>query len=164
MDTATFDSIIRTIGTSAPRRTVLRGFLVSSLAAVASSALLQSDDASAKRRQRKKKAKKATAAATPAPPPAPLPEPEPLTEPNPCAEKNWCLDRSQTCGPANGHGKCLVEAGGGNICAETLFQVSTCADCESPKCTNCRCVLAAGGGDRCNNGANGFDFICVREV
>lgn len=83
---------------------------------------------------------------------------------NVCAEKNWCVDRMQTCGQPGGYGKCLVEATGGNICAEILFQANTCAECEAPACTNCRCVLAAGGGDRCNNGATGFDFICVRAV
>jgi hypothetical protein len=84
--------------------------------------------------------------------------------PNQCAGKNWCLDRAQTCGPAEGYGKCLVEATGGNICAEILFQVPSCAECEPPNCTDCLCVLAAGGGDRCNNGANGYDYICARAA
>lgn len=86
-------------------------------------------------------------------------------QPHVCAGKNWCVDRSQTCGPASGYGKCLVQAGGGNTCAEILFQAKTCAACEEPLCSNCQCVLAAGGGDRCNNGATStFDFICVRAV
>lgn len=85
-------------------------------------------------------------------------------KPHVCAGKNWCIDRSQTCGPAGGFGRCLVEAGGGNTCAEILFQAQTCADCAQPACQNCQCVLAAGGGDRCNNGPTGFDFICVRAV
>lgn len=82
----------------------------------------------------------------------------------PCRNKNWCVDRTHTCGPEGGFGKCLIKAFGGNICAEVLFQTSDCADCEEPNCSDCRCVLAAGGGDRCNNGINGFDFICVRKV
>ncbi len=86
-------------------------------------------------------------------------------KPHVCAGKNWCVDRSQTCGPAGGSGKCLVETGGGNICAEIRFQVLTCADCVGPFCDNCQCALAAGGGDRCDNGATtGFDFICVQPV
>jgi hypothetical protein len=88
----------------------------------------------------------------------------PPPPPNPCAGTNWCVDRSQTCGPSGGYGKCLVEAGGGNICAEILFQVPSCADCAAPNCANCQCVLAAGGGDRCNNGANGYDYIYVQAV
>jgi len=81
-----------------------------------------------------------------------------------CAHQNWCVNRTQTCGPPTGHAKCLVRPFGGNLCAEILFQTPTCDDCKEPNCTGCRCVLAAGGGDRCNNGANGYDFICVRPV
>ncbi len=83
---------------------------------------------------------------------------------NPCASRNWCVDRSHTCGPAGGYGKCLVGAFGGNVCAEILFQAQSCADCDSAVCTNCVCMLAAGGGDRCNNGANGYDYVCARPV
>jgi hypothetical protein len=81
-----------------------------------------------------------------------------------CADKNWCIDRSQTCGPEGGYGKCLVEARGKNLCGELLFQARSCVDCEPPNCTDCVCVLATGGGDRCNNGINGYEFVCVREV
>jgi hypothetical protein len=81
-----------------------------------------------------------------------------------CAHKNWCEIRSQTCGPSGGHGKCFVRRFGGNFCAEILFQAPSCADCAEPNCTGCRCILGAGGGDKCNNGANGFDYICVRPV
>ena len=77
---------------------------------------------------------------------------------------NWCVDRSQTCGPAGGYGKCLVETSGAHICAELLFQVESCTECEAPNCTNCRCVLAQGGADCCNNGANGYGFIRVRAL
>jgi hypothetical protein len=79
-----------------------------------------------------------------------------------CADKNWCEDRTDTC--ANGRGKCLVRRFGGNICAKIAFQTNTCADCGPPNCVNCVCVLGAGGGDKCNNGAAGFDYICVRGV
>lgn len=79
-----------------------------------------------------------------------------------CAGKNWCEDRTDTCG--GGQGKCLVRRFGGNICAEILFQTNTCADCEAPSCSKCVCVLGAGGGDKCNNGVNGFDYICVRGI
>jgi hypothetical protein len=85
-------------------------------------------------------------------------------EPKICADKNWCIDRTQTCGPSTGFGKCLISRVGKNVCAEILFQVASCTACDPPNCTNCVCALAAGGGDRCNNGANGFDFICVRRV
>ncbi|HEU0113849.1 MAG TPA: hypothetical protein VFQ80_04205, partial [Thermomicrobiales bacterium] len=82
---------------------------------------------------------------------------------NTCRGKTWRLDRSHTCGPAGGHGKCLAKAYGGNVCAETLFQAAKCADCEPPNCTDCLCAPAAGGGDHCNNGASSpNDFICVR--
>ena len=161
MDTAIFDTVSRTVGTTLPRRAALRGLFAGAVATATGNTVFQADDASAKRRKRKKKAKKEhTTPAPVAPPPPPVAEPER----NPCEEKNWCVDRSQTCGATGGHGKCLVESGGGNICAEILFQVPSCAECEAPSCTNCRCVLAAGGGDRCNNGANGYDFICVRAV
>jgi hypothetical protein len=81
-----------------------------------------------------------------------------------CAKRNWCENRTHTCGPTGGYGKCLVRRYGGNVCAEILFQAQTCADCKPPNCTNCICILAAGGGDKCNNGVNGYDYICVREV
>jgi hypothetical protein len=81
-----------------------------------------------------------------------------------CDGKNWCIDRTQTCGPTGGHGHCFVEAFGDNVCGEVLYQTPDCADCAPDQCVNCRCVLAAGGGDRCNNGANGYDFICVRPL
>jgi hypothetical protein len=159
VDSTTFDAITRAVGASAPRRTALRGLLAGAAASVAGD-MLQTNDASAKRRKRKnkKKAKKSPTA------PIPEPQPDPLPEPNPCEGKNWCLDRSLTCGPASGTGKCLVEAGGANICGEIVFQAATCAKCASTSCPDCRCVLAAGGGDRCNNGADGEDFVCVRAV
>jgi hypothetical protein len=78
-----------------------------------------------------------------------------------CEKKNWCVDRTHTCGP----GKCFVRRfGGRNICAEVLFQAQTCDACKEPACVGCKCVLATGGGDKCNNGTNGFDYICVRPV
>jgi hypothetical protein len=81
-----------------------------------------------------------------------------------CAHKNWCENRTQTCGPPGSHGKCFVKRFGGNFCAEILFQTQTCSDCNPPNCTGCRCILGAGGGDKCNNGVNGFDYICVRPI
>jgi hypothetical protein len=151
MDTSTFDTLTRFVtSAAATRRFALRG-LAAGAATVAGGTLLHADEAAARKKnsKRKKKSKPETA-----PPP-----PE-----NVCKAKNWCVDRTQTCGPSGGYGKCLVEATGGNLCAEILFQVRTCDECEAPNCTNCQCVLAAGGGDRCNNGANGYDFICVRAV
>ena len=35
---------------------------------------------------------------------------DPTPPVNVCAGKNWCIDRTQTCGPAGGYGKCLVDA------------------------------------------------------
>jgi hypothetical protein len=81
-----------------------------------------------------------------------------------CANRNWCVNRNHTCGPSGSFGKCLVKQLGGNVCAEILFQTQSCNDCKAPNCTNCGCILAAGGGDKCNNGATGFDYICVRNV
>lgn len=82
-----------------------------------------------------------------------------------CAKRNWCEDRTHTCGPSGGYGKCLVRRfGGKNVCAEILFQADTCDDCKSPACADCVCILAAGGGDKCNNGASGLDYICARKI
>jgi hypothetical protein len=78
-----------------------------------------------------------------------------------CAGKNWCEDRTDLC--AHG-GKCFVRRFGGNICGEILFQANTCADCEPPNCLDCVCILGAGGGDKCNNGAHGSDYVCIRAV
>ena len=153
MDTTRFDAVARIFGSGMTRREALRGLVVGVAAVTAGSDFLVAETAAArsKRRNRKKK-KRSTSQSDPAP------------AVNVCAGKNWCIDRTQTCGPAGGYGKCLVEATGGNICAEILFQVPSCTECESPSCVNCRCVPAAGGGDKCNNGANGYEFICVREV
>ena len=86
-------------------------------------------------------------------------------KPGKCAKKNWCENRAHTCGPAGGFGKCFVKRfGGKNICAEILFQASSCDDCKEPNCTNCICILGAGGGDKCNNGAAGMDYVCVRKI
>lgn len=158
MDTTKFDAVARFFGSGMSRRVALRG-LMAGVAAVSAGGPLLADEAAAagksKRRKSKKKNKKKN---------RPTPETAPPPPVNVCAGKNWCIDRTQTCGPAGGYGKCLVDATGGNICAEILFQVQSCTECEAPNCTNCRCVPAAGGGDRCNNGANGYEFICVREV
>lgn len=81
-----------------------------------------------------------------------------------CADKNWCERRTDTCGPVNGHGKCMLTQFGKNVCGEILFQAQTCADCAAPGCLNCTCALATGGGDKCNNGVNGYAYICVRQV
>ena len=139
MDTFTFDSVARLLGSGMTRREALRGLVAGATAVTAGGALLQGEDASARRRRRRK------------------------NRDNVCDGKNWCVDRSQTCGPAGGYGKCLVTANGANICAELLFQASSCTDCEPANCTNCRCVKAVGA-DKCNNGPNGYDFVCVRKV
>lgn len=156
MDTTTFDTLTRLVSTAAAvsRRSTLRGLAAGT--AVAAGGFFSAGETDARRKKRKKKNGKTKPGNGPTQPPS--------SPDNVCAGKNWCVNRSQTCGPSGGFGKCLVEATGGNICAEILFQAASCADCAAPNCTNCRCVLAAGGGDRCNNGANGADFICVREV
>ena len=140
MDTFKFDSVARLFGTGMTRRDALRGLVAGAAAVTTGGALLQGEDASARRRRRRH------------------------NKDNVCDGKNWCVDRSQTCGPAGGYGKCLVTANGANICAEILFQAASCEDCGPENCTDCRCVLAAGGGDLCNNGSNGYDYICVRKV
>jgi hypothetical protein len=81
-----------------------------------------------------------------------------------CAGKNWCERRTDTCGPTGGYGKCLIARWGVNVCAEILFQAARCSDCAEPSCVNCVCAHATGGGDKCNNGANGYPYICVRRV
>lgn len=82
-----------------------------------------------------------------------------------CAKRNWCEDRTHTCGPQGKHGKCLVKRfGGKNICAKIVSPAQDCTDCDEPNCTNCICVHAAGGGDKCGNGASGPDYMCVKKV
>jgi hypothetical protein len=162
MDKSVFDGLARHLGSGLTRRRALRG-LVAGAVAVATGGAIREETA-AKRRNNKRRMKgdknknknkknKGNQGTPPSPPAPPI-----------CAGKNWCVDRTQTCGPEGGYGKCLISTTGDNICAEILFQVPSCTDCEAPNCTNCRCALAAGGGDRCNNGANGYDYICVREV
>lgn len=152
MDTTRFDAVTQVLGNGLTRRSALRSLLAAAVALPAAASLLNVEDADARKKRRKRKRKNKNDNTQPAP------------AANVCEGRNWCVDRSQTCGPQGGYGKCLVEADGGNICAEILFQVNSCTECEAPNCTNCRCVLAAGGGDRCNNGATGYDYICVREV
>lgn len=139
MDTPRIDAAARIFARSMTRREALRGLVAGAAAVTVGKTLLHVEDTSARRRRRRHRD-------------------------NVCDGKNWCIDRTQTCGPAGGYGKCLVTATGNNICAETLFQVRSCDECEPANCTNCRCVPAVGGGDKCNNGANGYDFICVRKV
>ena len=152
MDTTTFATLTRLVTAASTRRSTLRGLVAGT--AITGGMTLLPDETSARDKKNKKRKKRNKPRNETTPPP-----PE-----NVCKEKNWCVDRSQTCGPSGGDGKCLVESTGGNLCAEILFQTNSCADCAAPNCTNCRCVLAAGGGDRCNNGATGYDYICVRAV
>ena len=157
MDTTRFDAVARILGSGTTRREALRGLVAGAAAVTAGSAFLAVEETAAgksKRRKSKNKNNKNQ----------PTAQSDPAPAVNVCAGKNWCVDRTQTCGPAGGYGKCLVDGSGANICAELLFQVQSCTECEAPNCTNCRCVPAAGGGDKCNNGANGYDFVCVREV
>jgi hypothetical protein len=155
MDTTRIDAMARLFDGGMTRRTALRS-LTAGAAALAVVGNLLAGDAAAARKSRRKNARKPSGERDS--------ERNGNQERNECKGLNWCVDRTQTCGPENGYGKCLVEASGENICAEILFQAPSCDECEAPNCTNCRCALAAGGGDRCNNGANGYDFICVREV
>jgi hypothetical protein len=86
-------------------------------------------------------------------------------DPGICAKRNWCENREHTCGPSTGHGKCMVKRfGGKNFCGEILFQAASCDACKEPQCVDCICILGAGGGDKCNNGTTGFDYICVRKL
>jgi hypothetical protein len=154
MDTTKFDAVARIFGSGMSRREALRGLVAGAAAVTAGGALLADGASAASKSKRKNKKKKKR----------PTNENEPTPPVNVCAGKNWCIDRTQTCGPAGGYGRCLVDPTGGNICAEILFQVQSCTECEAPNCIDCRCVLGAGGGDKCNNGATGYDYICVREV
>ncbi len=80
-----------------------------------------------------------------------------------CASKHWCENRTHTCGPVGGYGKCLMLRYGTQVCGEILFQVQKCSQCQEPNCTDCVCVVATGP-DRCNNGVNGYPYICARRV
>ena len=153
MDATRIDAAARLFESSKTRRGALRSLIagVAALTIGAGGNLLAGEDTRARKKRRKKSREKARNS-------------DREQKPNVCQGLNWCVDRSQTCGPEGGYGKCLVEPSGANICAKILFQVASCTECEAPNCTNCRCVLATGGGDRCNNGANGYDFICVLEV
>lgn len=143
MDTTRIDAMARLFDGGMTRRDALK-WLLAGTAAMTADGVLTGEDVDARNKRRKKKNRK--------------------REKNVCKGRNWCVDRSQTCGPEGGYGKCLVDASGENLCAEILFQVPSCTECEAPNCVNCRCALAAGGGDRCNNGATGYDYICVRQV
>ena len=157
MDTTRFDAVARIFGSGMTRRDAVRRLVAGAAAVTAGSSFLAVEETAAgksKRRKPKNKNRKNQ----------PTAQSDPAPAVNICAGKNWCVDRTQTCGPAGGYGKCLVDGSGANICAELLFQVASCTECEAPNCINCRCVPAAGGGDKCNNGANGYDFVCVREV
>lgn len=171
MDTALIDQLARRGAIIASRRRALGGLAASATAALAGGLFLAADDAAAgrqklhhtKHRHKSRAAgrKKKKGKNSPPPPPTTSPPDPPV---NACAGKNWCVDRNQMCGEPGGNGKCLVQATGGNVCAEILFQAQYCTDCDEPACVGCRCVLAAGGGDRCNNGSTGADFICVRPL
>ena len=137
MDADRFDSLTRTLAADGvSRRTTLKALALGGLGSVGLGALLgrSAEDADA------------------------------ATCTGRCAGKNWCEDRTHTCGPASANGKCLVRRFGSNMCAEILFQAQSCEECKEPNCTNCKCILGAGGGDKCNNGVNGFDYVCVRIV
>lgn len=101
MDTFTFDSVARLLGSGMTRRKALRGLVAGAAAVTTSGTLLTSEEAAAGKRKRRKR----------------------------CSGKNWCLDRTQTCGPAGGYGKCLVDVSGNHICAELLFQATSCSEC-----------------------------------
>ena len=140
MDTTKFDAVTRLFGSGMTRRDALRG-PVAGAAAVAGGTLLTSEETAASKRRKRRRRNR-----------------------NRCAGKNWCVDRTHTCGPAGSYGKCLVGVSGNHICAEILFQVASCDECGPANCTDCNCVPAEGGTDKCNNGATGYDFICVRKV
>ena len=160
MEASHFDRLIRSFSTRS-RRSALH---VGSLGALGLLIGKSERTNAGKKKRKKKRGMKQDRGSSACPPCPDCPTAPPPPPANLCTGQNWCVDRTQTCGPAGGYGKCLVEVGGGNLCAEILFQTDTCADCEAPSCNGCRCVLAAGGGDRCNNGVHGKDFICVRPV
>jgi hypothetical protein len=136
MDTTKFDTVARLFGSGMTRRDALRRLAAGMTAVAAGGTVLASEDTNARKRRRR----------------------------NRCADRNWCVNRTHTCGPAGGYGKCLVTASGNHICAEILFQVRSCDECGPANCTDCKCVPAVGGADKCNNGANGYDYICVRKI
>ena len=136
MDTTKFDTVARLFGSGMTRRDALRGLVAGAAAVAAGGTLLASEETAARKKKRR----------------------------NRCAGRNWCVDRTHTCGPAGGYGKCLETVSGNHICAELLFQVASCDECGPANSTDCKCVPAEGGADKCNNGANGYDFVCVRKV
>jgi hypothetical protein len=138
MDSTRIDAVARMFAHGMTRREALRGLVAGAAAVAAGGTLVHVEDASARRRRR--------------------------NNDNVCDGKNWCRDRTETCGSSGRYGKCLVDNSGKHICAELLFQAASCDDCGPDNCTNCRCVPAVGGGDKCNNGPNGYEFVCVRKV
>jgi hypothetical protein len=144
MDTTRFDAMARNFARSMTRRQALRGLVAGAAAITAGGTLSQVEDASARRRRRRRRRRNRNTV-------------------NVCAGKNWCVDRTQTCGATGGYGKCLEDESGSYICVELLFQVASCSECWPANCTDCSCVPAVGS-DKCNNGANGYDFVCVRKV
>jgi hypothetical protein len=72
METSTFDTLARTLGSTGTRRSALRGLAASAAALVTGGVLLQAEDASAKRR-RKSKNKKQKNSNNNNTPPAPAP-------------------------------------------------------------------------------------------
>src|SRR5687768_8411216 len=122
MDTFKFDSVARLFGSGMTRRDALRGLVAGAAAVTAGGALAHVEDASSRRRRRGNRD-------------------------NVRARKNCCVDRTHTCGPAGGYGKCLVGVAGKHICAEILFQVTSCDECGPENCTDCNCVPAEGGTD-----------------
>src|SRR3954469_4776737 len=119
MDSTRIDAVARIFARGMTRREALRGLVAGAVAITAGGTLVHVEDASARRRRRKKNN-------------------------NVCAGKNWCSNRTETCGQAGGYGKCLVDNSGNHICAELLFQASSCDECGPANCTNCRCVPAVG--------------------
>jgi len=73
METTTFDTLTRNLGSTLTRRSALRGLAASAAALVTGGALLQTEDASAKRRGKNTKKKKNKKQNTPNTPPDPAP-------------------------------------------------------------------------------------------
>ena len=126
----------RILGRGRTRSGALRGLMAGATAAVVCGTLLAPEETEARKRRRR----------------------------NRCAGRNWCVNRTNTCGPAGGYDKCPVTTSGNHTCVEIFFQVSSGDECGPANCTDCQCVPAVGGSDKCTNGTTGYDYICVRKI
>ena len=139
MDPTRIDAVARIFARGMTRREALRGLVAGAAAITAGGTLVHVEDASA-----------GDAGAS--------------NNDNVCDGKNWCRDRTGTCGQAGG----IRQVPGGQfgsahlrrapLPGQVLRGVWTSQLHQLPLCAG------GSGGDRCNNGPDGYEFVCVRKV